>query len=440
MEEGSAWNMTGNSTVSDLTIETPMSSTTRDIAAAAATIHAGAHNLKINNLAFNKDLTFTATTPKAEQFTIGNLTQAAPARMMLRNNSQSGPALNVVYDTIPANMSGADVAKGLCFENPEQNPGFTIVQNEGSHSTQRQIVVGAGGDKQIVSDNQESNTSVSESLNDVASLQVLSWIAQINDVNKRLGDLRSYPNQHGAWARTYGGQMKYGDRGLKYDHNTIQIGADTRIADNFYFGLAASYSEGEGKLNNGKNEDKSYSLGAYGGWMAENGQFVDVIVKHNHFDNDFAMAYTTGAMSKGSYDTNGCSIYAEYGWRFSLTDKFWIEPQAEVSYGVMDDVSYTTDDGVAAKQDKLESLVGRLGLAFSAKFEHGSAYVKASVAHQAIGKARITMSNGLEAMEEDLGSTWGEFAIGGTYNVAKNFAVYGEFQTTTDSKLKSPYQ
>ena len=106
----------------------------------------------------------------------------------------------------------------------------------------------------------------------------------------------------------------------------------------------------------------------------------------------------------------------------------------------MGDVSYTTDDGVAAKQDKIESLFGRLGLAFSAKFEHGSAYVKASVAHQAMGKARITMSNGLEAMEEDLSSTWGEFAIGGKFNVAKNFAVYGEFQTMTDSKLKSPYQ
>ncbi len=442
MEEGSSWNMTGNSTVSDLTIETPTSPMTRSISADAATIHAGTHNLKINNLVFNKDLTFTATTPKAKQFTIGNLTHqgAVPALMMLSSDLSSGPSLNVVYDKIPAYMSGVDVAKGLSFENPEQNPGFTIIQNEGSSSPTREIVVGAGVDKQIVSDNQESNTSVSESLNDVASLQVLSWIAQINDVNKRLGDLRSYPNQHGAWARTYGGQMKYGDRGLKYDHNTIQIGADTRIADNFYFGLAASYTEGEGKLKNGKNEDKSYSLGVYGGWMAENGQFADVIVKHNHFDNDFEMAYTTGAMSKGSYDTTGWSICAEYGWRFDLTDKFWIEPQAEVSYGVMNDVSYTTDDGVTAKQDKLESLVGRLGVAFGANFEHGSAYAKASVAHQAMGKSRITMSNGLEAMEEDLGSTWGEFSIGGTYNVAKNFAVYGEFQTTTDSKLKSPYQ
>ena len=440
MEEGSTWNMTGNSTVSDLTIETEAPSMARGIAVGAATIDAGTHNLKINNLVFNKDLTLTATTPKAKQFTIGNLTQTVPALMMMSGDSSSGPALNVVYDTIPAYMSGADVAKGLSFDKPDQNPGFTIIQNEGSSSPTREIVVGAGADKEIVSDNQESNTSVSESLNDVASLQVLSWIAQINDVNKRLGDLRSYPNQHGAWARTYGGQMKYGDRGLKYDHNTIQIGADTRIADNFYFGLAASYTEGEGQLKNGKNEDKSYSLGVYGGWMAENGQFADVIVKHNHFDNDFEMAYTTGAMSKGSYDTNGWSICAEYGWRLGLTDKFWVEPQAEVSYGVMNDVSYTTDDGVTAKQDKLESLVGRLGVALGANFEHGSAYVKASVAHQAMGKARITMSNGLEAMEEDLGSTWGEFAIGGTYNIAKNFAVYGEFQTTTDSKLKSPYQ
>lgn len=287
----------------------------------------------------------------------------------------------------------------------------------------------------------ENNTTVAQSLSDIAGLQTLAWRAQINDVNKRLGDLRTFDGQVGGWARVYGGETEYGDRDLENKHTTVQIGADTKILNNYYLGTTASYTDGSGDLINGSTDDRSYSLGVYGGWLSDNGQFLDVIVKATNMKTEFDLAYTSGERSSGSFDTWGTSVALEYGWRFNCpSTNFWLEPQAEVTYGYMNDVNYTTDDGVKAHQDALESLVGRLGVSIGATFDQGSAYLKASVAHDWMSESAIQMSNGLAKLEDDLGGTWGEFAIGGTYNFKNGFVAYGEFQTTTSSDVKSPYQ
>ena len=291
-----------------------------------------------------------------------------------------------------------------------------------------------------ITDEREDNTSVAKSINDVAGLGIMAWRAQMNDVNKRLGDLRTYQSQYGGWARVYGSESKYGDLGLKTESNTVQVGADMKIADNFYFGATASYTDGKGKLNNGSTDDRAYSFGVYGGWMGDDGQFVDVIIKEHNFKTDFDLRYTTSERSTGDFDLWGTSICAEYGWRLNVADGFWIEPQAEVTYGYMNDVTYEYAGGVKATQEATESLVGRLGVAFGTTFDRGSAYVKASVAHDWMGETEISMSNGNAPMKEDLGGTWGEFAIGGTYNFANGWAVYGEFQTAKGSKMKTPYQ
>ena len=57
-----------------------------------------------------------------------------------------------------------------------------------------------------------------------------------------------------------------------------------------------------------------------------------------------------------------------------------------------------------------------------------------------MGETEISMSNGNAPMKEDLGGTWGEFAVGGTYNFGNGWAVYGEFQTAKGSKMKTPWQ
>ncbi len=401
----------------------------------------------IKQLNLEGDTNFYTFDVTKGQFKIEALSVGAPTTYGLRaRDDELTPKLGFTVANIPADMSDKDVAGLVQFGDGSDgadaiNPGYTVTMNESADGPERTVNVSSGSlADATISGKQEDNTSVSKAIRDVAGLSVLAWRAQMNDVNKRLGDLRTYKGQYGAWARAYGSESKFGDLGLKSESNTIQLGADMKLADDYYFGATASYTDGKGTLDNGATDDRSYSFGVYGGWMADNGQFVDVIVKAANFKNEFDLHYTTGERSHGELDLWGASVCAEYGWRLTLADGLWVEPQAEVTYGYMNDVTYTYSGDVKATQEATESLVGRLGVAFGTTFDQGSAYVKASVAHDWKGETEISMSNGNKPMTEDLGGTWGEFAIGGTYNFTNGWAVYGEFQTAKGSKMKTPYQ
>lgn len=323
----------------------------------------------------------------------------------------------------------------LTVTNSDASYGVEALESEAGEG----LYVDMNNEGQVVSSGTTGNT-VTKALSDISAVQALAWRSQINDVSKRLGDLRTYDGNVGAWARVYGSKSEFKD--LDFKQNTVQIGADTKVMDNFYVGLTASYTDGEGDINNGSSDNKSYAFGIYGGWMADNGQFVDVILKQSKMDTDFDLYYTNGNKSTGDYDMWGTSITVEYGWRLNcpVTD-FWIEPQVEFSYGRLQDVSYTTSAGVKGKQDAIDSMVGRLGVAMGKNFDMGSAYFKASVAHDWDGETKVEMFKGSQYSQvtEDLGGTWGELSFGGTVNFTKNFSAYGEFQTAFGSPVDTPY-
>lgn len=291
---------------------------------------------------------------------------------------------------------------------------------------------------------QEDPHTISSSVLSIASSNYLSFRSQINDVASRLGDLRSMPKTAGAWVRYYGGQNKYSDRGMKEDYNTIQIGGDGFIADKYYLGGTFSYTDGNGTLVNGSSDDKNYNFGIYGGWLGEKGQFVDVIVKRHRIKSDFDLFNVLGK-SSGSYRTWGTSASIEAGWRLQCpANGFYAEPQAEFMLGHVESVNYKTNRGVRIHQDGINSAIGRVGVAFGYTFPEnkGNAYAKASVLHDWKGdvKASYSKDGVSRRMHDDLGGTWGEFAVGATYNPIKNLSAYGQFKTTTGSPIRTPWQ
>lgn len=291
---------------------------------------------------------------------------------------------------------------------------------------------------------QENPHTISSSVLSIASSNYLSFRSQINDVASRLGDLRSMPKTAGAWVRYYGGQTKYSDRGMKEDYNTIQIGGDGFIADKYYLGGTFSYTDGNGTLVNGSSDDKNYNFGIYGGWLGEKGQFVDVIVKRHRIKSDFDLFNALGK-SSGSYRTWGTSASIEAGWRLQCpANGFYAEPQAEFMLGHVESVNYKTNRGVRIHQDGINSAIGRVGVAFGYTFSEnkGNAYAKASVLHDWKGdvKASYSKDGVSRRMHDDLGGTWGEFAVGATYNPIKNLSAYGQFKTTTGSPIRTPWQ
>ena len=168
-----------------------------------------------------------------------------------------------------------------------------------------------------------TNTLIRDTLDLAAASSLSLNRILMNDVRKRMGDLRSSSGKNGVWARYDGGRLE-SDAGLKNDFNTFQAGFDTMPLDNgVRFGVAASYTWSDTDFARGEADMDAFGLAAYGVWMGDNGMFADVVARVAKASNDM----TIDSVYKGDLDTVTTSLSGEFGWRFDLARTVWIEPQ-----------------------------------------------------------------------------------------------------------------
>lgn len=374
-------------------------------------------------------------------FIVGNtVLTTAGFELAEKLKAADGTHLDVNFTGVTSDEITPEDLKALAGNVQVDNATQTQTVAEGLINGELKQKVGADGS--ILSTTTAVN-SVNQSIRDIGAMTFLGFRTAINDLDKRLGDLRSYSGENGAWVRYLGGQNRYGSRNMKLNYNGFQAGFDHRFGE-FYGGLAFGYTKGNGHLKNGSSDNDNWNFGLYGGWMGEKGQFVDVIVKRHRFKNEFSLHNTGGLLSGGSYHNWATSVSAEAGWRLSCpTTGFYAEPQVELSFGRMEKGSFTTSQGVKVQQNAINSTVGRVGVAagYTLPENKGNAYVKASVLHDWAAKVKGSMSKaGLkQSYRDDLSGTWAEFSVGGTYNATKNISAYGEFQTSAGSPVRSPW-
>ena len=166
-------------------------------------------------------------------------------------------------------------------------------------------------------------------------------------------------------------------------------GSDVDVGLGWKVGAAFSYTDGNATYADGDADNKAYGLGIYGTWMAENGQFVDLIAKYSRLDTDFAL----NGMN-GGFDNNAYSVSAEYGWHLKLGEYAFVEPQAELTYGQVLGDTFTTGNGVKVEQDDFDAFIGRIGVRGGFHFpdNKGVVYVRASVLHDFEGESTAVAS------------------------------------------------
>lgn len=231
---------------------------------------------------------------------------------------------------------------------------------------------------------QQHNQAVSS----MANLSLMTWRQENNDMNKRLGEVRASEGSQGIWARMARGQSKYGAQGIKNQYNYYQLGYDTKISGDWILGGAFTYTDGDSSYTNGSGTNKHTGFAVYGSNLRDDGSFIDLIAKYAHMKNDFDV---NGGVGSGDYSTNGLSFSAEYGKRFHQ-EGYWIEPQAELTYGRVSSADFTTKNGASVHQDSMDSLVGRLGFSLGKDIKQGNVYVRASYLYDFQGDTSVTMS------------------------------------------------
>ncbi|WP_444467078.1 autotransporter outer membrane beta-barrel domain-containing protein [Sutterella wadsworthensis] len=293
-------------------------------------------------------------------------------------------------------------------------------------------------DGKVVSQTETKNSKL-DAFNSIATLSAFQWRHEMNDLTKRMGELRDSEGTIGAWARVYGSELQYGDQNVKQKSNSIQVGSDIEVAPGFKVGAAFNYTNGSAEYNNGDADNNAYGLGIYGTWMAENGMFLDVIAKYVRLDTDFSLNGFDG-----SFDNNAYSLSAEFGWRFDLNDLAFVEPQVELSYGRVAGDTFTAANGVTVKQDDFDTLIGRAGVRAGFKFPEnkGNIYAKFSVAHDFQGEMDAVATNGtaLNTMHSDIGGTWVEYGVGGNFRLCKNAYGYVDLERTSGAEVNANYR
>ena len=283
--------------------------------------------------------------------------------------------------------------------------------------------------------------TTNRAISDMANISLMTWRQENNDMNKRLGELRDSKGEHGAWARMARGESKYGSQNVKNQYNYYQVGYDEKLSTdpNWTVGVALTRTEGTSTFARGTGENKHTGLAIYGSYLSDNGSFVDLIAKYARMDNDYS---TIGAgVGDASYETNGYSLSAEYGKRFTKDNGFWIEPQVELTYGTVGSVDYLTSKGARVHQDSVDSLVGRLGFSLGKDIKQGNVYVRASYLYDFDGETSATMvGNGSQKYEQDLGGGWWEVGVGTNLNLSDATHLYFDVEKTYGGNVATPWQ
>ena len=283
----------------------------------------------------------------------------------------------------------------------------------------------------------KDNAGISE----MASIALMAWRAENNDMNKRLGELRNSKGEHGIWTRMVRGQSKYGAQNVKNQYSTYQLGYDEKLSvdKNWTVGAAVSYTDASSSFSTGHGENKSTGFAVYGSYLSDNGSFVDLIAKAARLKNEFDVL---GGAGKGDYETNGYSLSAEYGKRFTKDNGFWIEPQVELTYGYVGAVDYLTNNDVKVRQNGMDSLVGRIGFAMGRNIKAGNVYARASYLYDFDGETDVTFSKNsvTRGFKQDLGGGWWEVGVGTNINLSEATHLYFDVEKTYGGNVATPWQ
>lgn len=434
--DGAQWNVTGDSFANHVVAENgaavnvtkgvdKVNIDTIKLTDSTVNLQGSNQNVKVNTYEGNGTV---ATASLQNKLTIGD--KATDATLKVEGSGEIG-------DKILAGKATLEDLAGTAKKVDGKTASDVVETQDGIIAGKMSAKVGADG-KIDASTVKRAIQQHNQAVSSMANLSLMTWRQENNDMNKRLGEVRASEGSQGIWARMARGQSKYGAQGIKNQYNYYQLGYDSKISDDWILGGAFTYTDGDSSYTNGNGTNKHTGFAVYGSNLRDDGSFIDLIAKYAHMKNDFDV---NGGVGSGDYSTNGLSFSAEYGKRFQQ-EGYWIEPQAELTYGRVSSADFTTKNGARVHQDSMDSLVGRLGFSLGKDIKQGNVYVRASYLYDFQGDTSVTMSKAgaTTPFKTDLGGGWWEFGVGTNLNLGHDTHFYLDVETTAGGDVDTPWQ
>ena len=270
----------------------------------------------------------------------------------------------------------------------------------------------------------------------------------LDTLRQRRGNLRQRNKKDdadGIWVRDRGGRMT-GD-GWDSKYNIFQLGYEYSVNPGSVYGLFGERGIASPDYKTGTGKEHTFAGGLYGTWFGSHGSYTDVVAK---FGRDDSHISTFGPYpDSADYRTDEQSLSIEYGKTIYCGKKreFFIEPQVQLVFGHLNDVSYTTARKTHVERDSFNSTIGRLGIVLGKTHDQGrhpfDYYLKASVLHEFGDSQDVHMqsANG-ETLDTslDYGETWYEAGFGGTYRLSSAASLYADVERSFSSNITTKWQ
>ena len=184
--------------------------------------------------------------------------------------------------------------------------------------------------------------------------QLLLVEDDLSGIHQRLGEVKN-GEKGNVWVRNVNSRQKLAalstgkseTSGFKQNVHSLQVGADTAVTDNLRVGGFVGRSQANVDFNGhyGDGKVRSNSVGLYAAYLADNGIYVDNIVKYSRLHAN------SNHTEKRHY--NAYTISSELGKRFTLANDWTITPQAQLAW---------THISSQENEDSLSSVYSRIGL------------------------------------------------------------------------------
>ena len=256
---------------------------------------------------------------------------------------------------------GANVANGkvTLVETNGGNAAFSLTNpNNRVDLGAYQYFLTKEGNNWVLAHSKNASTPL---LSDLANAQVSLRQAQLllveddlSGIHQRLGEVKN-GEKGNVWVRNVNSRQKLAalstgkseTSGFKQNVHSVQVGADAAVTDNIRVGGFVGRSQANVDFNGhyGDGKVRSNSVGLYAAYLADNGIYVDNIMKYSrlHANSDLT--------EKRHY--NAYTISSELGKRFSLANDWTITPQAQLAW---------THISSQENEDSLSSVYSRIGL------------------------------------------------------------------------------
>lgn len=240
----------------------------------------------------------------------------------------------------------------------------------------------------------------------------LFWRTLTDSTKERFGQLR-HGQSAGVWGRVTTGSLSQGD--LTNNYQTYRLGADTSIQPGLSLGAMFEIHEGDLDTSNGKGDMQAITAAIYGLYVSPSGYYADAGFRFGVMDYE----YKNTALLYDEYDYNSSAVGAwlEVGKEWALANNYTLTPHLAVNFGRFGTEHFTSDNGLKAKVDSVNSVIFTVGTDVGYKTETFEVSAVADLMTEVAGSQDIRISHNAASLTRsaDYSDTWMEFGLSASY-------------------------